>query len=122
MVDLVAVSRPKASDEWRATSAVLAARIRAARIAAGIAPAALAERCGVTRATISNIEAERHSVSLEMLFRIARSLDLPPAALLEGVELSGALEPRQRRAETLSDHDLAWVRWAARLRKRRGGA
>ena len=36
--------------------------------------AALAEACGVTRQTIIALEAEKYSPSLELAFRLARSL------------------------------------------------
>ena len=41
---------------------------------AELTQAALAEACGVTRQTIIALEAEKYSPSLELAFRLARSL------------------------------------------------
>lgn len=57
-------------------------RIRALRFHRGeMTQQELADRVGVTRQTISSIERNRYSPSLELAFRIARELDAP----LEGV-------------------------------------
>ena len=51
----------------------------------GITQEALAERCGLSRTYISNIEASNMitTVSLEALFNIADALDIEPYKLLE---------------------------------------
>ena len=105
--------RPRASEQWRRFSARLAGRIRAARITIGITQSQLASRCGVTRATIGNLEAQRNSVSLEMLVRISAGLGLPMAKLLEGTEPPRQLEPRRRTSETLSPAESEWARGLA---------
>ena len=52
--------------------------IRALRFAAGeMTQAELADRVGVTRQTIIAIEQGRYSPTLEMAFRIARTLGVP---------------------------------------------
>lgn len=50
-------------------------RIREFRLERGdMTQAALAQACGVTRQTIIALEAEKYSPSLELAFRLARSL------------------------------------------------
>ena len=55
----------------------LGAAIRAARLAAGLTQAELADRLGVTRQTVIAIEQGRYSPSLEMAFQIARAFGVP---------------------------------------------
>jgi putative transcriptional regulator len=51
-------------------------RIREFRVQkAEMTQAALAEACGVTRQTIIALEAEKYSPSLELAFKLARSLE-----------------------------------------------
>ncbi|MCK6523760.1 helix-turn-helix domain-containing protein [Myxococcota bacterium] len=62
----------------------IAARVRAARQAAGLSQAELAERAGrLTGTEIANVEAGRRVPTLAVLADLARALDVPLAALVE---------------------------------------
>jgi transcriptional regulator with XRE-family HTH domain len=58
-------------------------RIRALRLAKGISQDELAGHAGVSRTTINRIENQRsRTINLDVLERIARALDVSPAALI----------------------------------------
>lgn len=57
------------------------AQVRTLRTAHRLTAAALAERCGVSRSLISQIETGRISPSLDVVRRLASALDVPIAAL-----------------------------------------
>ncbi|HEY9408908.1 MAG TPA: helix-turn-helix transcriptional regulator [Jiangellaceae bacterium] len=72
-------------------------RIRDYRTAAGLTQRLLAERVGLTRASIGNIEAGFQDVGVRRLVRLASALDTTPAALLApGLEPANAAEARER--------------------------
>ncbi len=52
-------------------------RIRELRAERGVSQAELGRRVGVTRQTVNAIEGGKYSPSLEVAFKIARTLDLP---------------------------------------------
>lgn len=78
---LDAESRPAAALE-----AVIAARVREYRVAAGLSAAEFAGRSGISRAMISRIESGTTSASLSTLGRLADALDVPVTALFRGVD------------------------------------
>jgi putative transcriptional regulator len=55
----------------------VANRVRELREAAKLTQAELADRVNATRQTIIAIEAEKYAPSLELAFRLARSLGVP---------------------------------------------
>lgn len=59
-------------------------RIRAAREAAGLTQAELADRVGsgLTQSHLSQLEADKHEPTLAMLRRLAAALGIEPASLL----------------------------------------
>lgn len=57
-------------------------RVRGFRRARGWTQADLAERVGMTRASVANLEAGRQNIGIERLALFAQSLDVPPAELL----------------------------------------
>jgi transcriptional regulator with XRE-family HTH domain len=59
-----------------------AARIRAAREAAGLSQGKLAAKAGLSRPSLANIEAGRQTITLRQLGAIAASLDVQPTDLL----------------------------------------
>jgi transcriptional regulator with XRE-family HTH domain len=61
----------------------VARNIRALREANGISQTDLASAVGVTRSSISNIEAGRQNLGITLLGRIADALAVPPADLLK---------------------------------------
>jgi transcriptional regulator with XRE-family HTH domain len=76
--------------------------------------AQLAEETGQSKDMIAKIEAGRTGVSFENIERIARALDLDPAALFSAAVSPGRFKdgPKRRildRLSLLTDDDLAWV-------------
>ncbi|MGP6159646.1 MAG: helix-turn-helix transcriptional regulator [Vulcanimicrobiaceae bacterium] len=59
-----------------------AARIRAAREAAGMSQGQLAARAGLSRPSLANIEAGRQSITLKRLAAIASALHKPCSELI----------------------------------------
>jgi transcriptional regulator with XRE-family HTH domain len=70
-----------APTDAKATQTSFGAQVRTFRTARRLTAAALAERCGVSRSLISQIETGRISPSLDVVRRLAAALDAPIAAL-----------------------------------------
>ena len=81
------------------TSAQIAARIRLERDARGWSLAELAERAGVSKATISKIERGETSPTAVVLVRLATAFDLTLAGLLLRAEEDGEPDRVSRAAE-----------------------
>lgn len=65
----------------------LVLRVREARLTAGLTQAQLAEKAGVRRATVSDLERRNpKSIDLETLERIGKALALSPVLLFAEVE------------------------------------
>lgn len=62
----------------------LGAEIRALRRERGLSTAALADRCGVSRSMISQVERGLAAPSLEVLWSLARALDVPIGTFFQG--------------------------------------
>jgi DNA-binding Xre family transcriptional regulator len=61
------------------------ANVRAARVARGWTQEELAHRTGLASVQVSRIERGKREVRLSTLLRLVRALDVPPAALLDGL-------------------------------------
>jgi transcriptional regulator with XRE-family HTH domain len=61
------------------------ATVRRLRRAAGLTQEQLGERCKMDLSAISRLERGQRNPRLDTLVRLARALDVPPAALLEDV-------------------------------------
>ncbi|MBN1653778.1 MAG: helix-turn-helix transcriptional regulator [Deltaproteobacteria bacterium] len=61
--------------------AILAARLKSLRQAAGLTQAELARRTGIHRPNIARVEAGRHTPSLETLTRLAAAIGVTPTSL-----------------------------------------
>jgi transcriptional regulator with XRE-family HTH domain len=76
----------------------VAALIRSARTDAGLTQAELAERAGLRRASIANIEIGIQSVSVHQLLSMASALRISPQRLLPALkELANENDPESRR-------------------------
>lgn len=76
---------------------VFGGRVRDHRTAAGLTQRLLAERVGLTRASVSNIEAGFQDVTVRRLLVLAHALDTTPAELLApGLESAEAAASRTR--------------------------
>lgn len=104
----------------------LGRRLRAARRNAQLTQAALAERVGVSRTSITNVEQGNQHVPIHVLYELARALGVSPASLLpeESALVAGAdesddrlirgLKPRERKQveellEQIPDDQRRWV-------------
>jgi transcriptional regulator with XRE-family HTH domain len=59
------------------------ARVRAARLRAGLSQEELAHRAGLDRTYVSGVERGRRNISLANICRVAAALDIDPAVLVE---------------------------------------
>lgn len=78
------MERPKMVEDELYGDDTLGGRLLAARESAGMSPAELAGRLGVTRETLRNWECDRAAPSLERLVRIASVLKVRPLWLIAG--------------------------------------
>jgi len=61
------------------------ATVRRLRLAAGLTQEQLGERCRMDLSAVSRLERGERNPRLDTLVRLARALDVPPAALLEDI-------------------------------------
>lgn len=94
------------------TGRLIASRIRLERDARGWSLADLAERAGVSKATISKIEREEVSPTAVILVRLAAAFDLTLAGLLLRAESEGEGDRISRAADqpVWRDPDTGYVR------------
>lgn len=79
-------------------------KVRSARAGRGMSQGMLAQQIGFTRSSVANLEAGRQRIALHLFVRIARALDLEPAALLpEGAFSAGGSEVLEELDEHLAD-------------------
>lgn len=52
----------------------------------GLTQAQLAKAAGLAQSTVACVETERHGCSIDVLFKLARVLRVPPQRLLSGVD------------------------------------
>lgn len=64
----------------------LGANVRKHREALGLSQEELADRCGLHRTYVGSVERGERNVSLENIVLLARALNEPPAALLDGLK------------------------------------
>lgn len=88
-------------------SATSGARIRAARRAAQLTQAALADRAGLSKITVSKLENDRLRLSADVALRIARACGNSPELLLPG--LGWAPAPARVLSLRPAGPGLAWV-------------
>jgi transcriptional regulator with XRE-family HTH domain len=94
-------------------------RLRDLRKAAGLSQLALAERVGLSRTSITNIELGRQHIPLHVLYPLASALGAPPAQLLPDKDFSipektgvvvDLLSIRQElEKHGLGDEDKKWI-------------
>lgn len=84
----------------------LAVEIRKLRRNLHIDQETLASRVGVTRSSISNIEASRQAVSLEMFVKLAAALNQDPARLLNTVSKAASVIVSQADVKDKDVRDL----------------
>ncbi|MBA2377512.1 MAG: helix-turn-helix domain-containing protein [Actinomycetota bacterium] len=62
---------------------IFGVRLRELRLSRGMSQEALAHEAGLDRTYISSCERGKRNISLENIHRLAKALDVSPAALLE---------------------------------------
>ena len=83
--------------------------VRGNRIRLKLSQAILAERVGLTRTSITNIESGRQKILLHHLFLLADALDISPQALLPSLEPGSRIEQIEKSLPkdlSFSDRDL----------------
>lgn len=92
------------------TGTRIARRVRLERDARGWSQADLAERSGVSKATVSKIEREEMSPTAVILVRLASAFDLTLAGLLLRAEGEGARLSRAAQQPTWRDPETGYLR------------
>jgi len=104
-----------------AVYAELGRLVRAHRERLGLSQAALAERVGLSRTSITNIEQGRQKILLHQLFALAQSLAVRPEALLPSIDISEiAPQLEQKLGKHLKGAEREWARRIV-LASSRGG-
>ncbi len=112
----VADNRSQAlADYARQVNRNLGILVRGRRRAINLTQADIAERVGVSRASIANIEAGEQTVSVAMLLRIAAGLDMPVEDFLERADpAAGGTSEGQFEApiekKLRNDDERTWLR------------
>lgn len=85
-------------------------RVRSLRTTAGLTQSALAQRVGLTRTSITNIERGRQQFSLHILYDLADALAVPPTALLSPPPAEQEIAIDERLPADLSSDERRWIR------------
>lgn len=87
-------------------------RLRQARTDADLTQQQLADKVGVSRASVANIEAGRQPFLLHVLNGFAAALEVKPCTLLpdEGARAAELDLPVEKELEDLSEAEQRWVR------------
>ena len=89
----------------------LGARLREARVKAGLSQEALADRASLSRTSISNIESGRQRVLAHMVYVLAAAVGISPQELLPDSKTpASASEIDRRLGRTTKDEEEQWVR------------
>ncbi|MCI1256744.1 MAG: helix-turn-helix domain-containing protein [Corynebacterium provencense] len=114
--------------DWKTYAAAVGYRVKTLRTDLELTQEALAERSGISRNQIQNIERGHGTgangrvtnMSMEHVYRLAYALEVPPIVLLPDVEkgvspryrAAGHHEPMDRLMHRTIDIDVAWPRGA----------
>lgn len=80
-------------DDDPAVQERLGAKIKARREKQGLSQGALAERSGIHRTYVNQVENGRKNITVGLLARISKALGTTPSALTQGILSDGAEEP-----------------------------
>lgn len=104
------VRRPSdPADPGKTRSINYGARLRAARIAAGLSQAEFGDLANLNRASVGFLESGRHQLAVDTAARYAELLGVDPAWLAFGDAASGADRPRPPHTEPPTAAELAHV-------------
>jgi transcriptional regulator with XRE-family HTH domain len=95
----------RAADDAPDLTPAVGANLRRIRARRGLSLAQLASRSGVSRAMLSQVELGQSTPTINVVWRIARALELPFSALIVCDEAKGASVLRRAEAKVLSSRD-----------------
>jgi len=88
---------------------VVGANLRRLRVRRGLSLERLAQASGVSRAMLSQVELGRSTPTINVVWRIARALEVPFSALIAARDTRGLSVLRRAEAKVLSSHDGAFT-------------
>jgi transcriptional regulator with XRE-family HTH domain len=88
---------------------VVGGNLRRLRVRRGLSLERLAQASGVSRAMLSQVELGRSTPTINVVWRIARALEVPFSALIAAREAKGLSVLRRQEAKVLSSHDGAFT-------------
>jgi transcriptional regulator with XRE-family HTH domain len=98
-------SRPTARPSGPDLSPVVAENLRALRAARGLSLEKLSVASGVSRAMLGQIELGKSTPTINVLWKIARALDVTFASLIHAQPTAGTVVLREREAKILTSAD-----------------
>jgi len=96
---------PPPPDAGNDLTPVVGSNLRRLRVRRGLSLERLAALSGVSRAMLSQVELGRSTPTINVVWRIARALDLPFSALIAARSAPGVRVLRQEEAKVLASHD-----------------
>lgn len=87
----------------------LGAMVRVRREREGLTQGQLADRIGMTRTSVTNIESGRQKVQLHTLYDIAAALDVSPAELLPSAERLEAVAVGAQMPDDAKPEERDWA-------------
>jgi transcriptional regulator with XRE-family HTH domain len=87
---------------------VVGGNLRRLRVRRGLSLERLAQASGVSRAMLSQVELGRSTPTINVVWRIARALEVPFSALIAARDARGLSVLRREAAKVLSSHDGAF--------------
>jgi transcriptional regulator with XRE-family HTH domain len=88
---------------------LVGANLRRLRVRRGLSLERLAQASGVSRAMLSQVELGRSTPTINVVWRVARALEVPFSALIAAQEARGHSVLRRQEAKVLSSHDGAFT-------------
>jgi transcriptional regulator with XRE-family HTH domain len=86
-------------------TAVVGANLRRLRVQRGLSLERLAKASGVSRAMLGQVELSRSAPTINVVWKIARALDVPFSALISSRPAGGTVHLPANRAKRLTSHD-----------------
>lgn len=84
---------------------VVGGNLRRLRMRRGLSLEKLAQKCGVSRAMLGQIELGQSAPTINVLWKIARALDVTFATLIQAREAGGTTVLKKTQAKVLTSHD-----------------
>ncbi|MBZ0299988.1 MAG: helix-turn-helix domain-containing protein [Anaerolineae bacterium] len=95
---------------------IIGTNVRKARENAGLSQNELAVAVGLSRTSITNIEAGQQKIQIHTLFKIGEILDITPQSLMPSMTLNDQVV--SNRASGITDKERAEKEWIERIIKR----